>query len=357
MKILIDMGHPAHVHLFKHFIWEMEKQGHVFRITARDKDVTKQLLDAYKIPYELVGKHSGGIIRLFIEWIGRGTSILKIAYVFQPDILMGGVNPAIVHAAKILGKKSIIFTDSEPESLKYPIADLITLPFTDIILTLDSVRHSYGKKERRVNSYKELAYLHPNRFRPDPDVLKRAGLREGEKFVILRFVAWGAYHDMGNSSFGLETKQKLIHELEKFARVFISSESALPEEFEKYRIPIRADQMHDFLYYASLLVCDSQTMATEAAILGTPAIRCNSFVGKSDMGNFVELERKYGLIFNYPDSGNAIGKAVELIRENDLKNQWKVKRDAVLKDKIDLSAWMIDVVEKDHGKPEKNIPA
>jgi predicted glycosyltransferase len=40
-------------------------------------------------------------------------------------------------------------------------------------------------------------------------------------------------------------------------------------------------------------------MTTEAAVLGTPAIRCNSFVGKRDMGNFIELEKKYGLIFNF----------------------------------------------------------
>lgn len=29
MRILIDMGHPGHVHLFKNFIREMEKRGNV----------------------------------------------------------------------------------------------------------------------------------------------------------------------------------------------------------------------------------------------------------------------------------------------------------------------------------------
>jgi uncharacterized protein len=358
MKILIDMGHPAHVHLFKHFIWEMERKGHVFRITARDKDVTKQLLDAYRIPYELVGKHSSGTLNLFIEWIGRGTSILKIAHEFQPDILMGGVNPAVVYAANILGKKAVIFTDSEPESLKYPIADFLCVPFADAILTLDSVRHSYGKKEIRVNSYKELAYLHPNWFRPDPGVLEEAGLTEGEKFVLLRFVAWGAYHDIGNGSFDTEAKRKLIRELEKYAKVFISSESKLPDEFEKYRFSLRPDRMHDFLYHAHLLVCDSQTMATEAAILGTPAIRCNSFVGEKDMGNFVELEEKYGLIFNYPDADAALAKAVELIQVANIKKQWQEKRDTVFNDKIDLTAFMIGCVDPETMRPrEKEKPS
>jgi predicted glycosyltransferase len=36
MKVLIDMGHPAHVHFFKNTIWELEKRGHEVKVTARD---------------------------------------------------------------------------------------------------------------------------------------------------------------------------------------------------------------------------------------------------------------------------------------------------------------------------------
>jgi len=43
MKILIDMGHPAHVYFFKNTIWELEKRGHQVKVTARDKDVTTEV--------------------------------------------------------------------------------------------------------------------------------------------------------------------------------------------------------------------------------------------------------------------------------------------------------------------------
>ena len=344
MKILIDMGHPAHVHLFKNFIWEMQKKGHEFKITGRDKDVTKQLLDAYQIPYELVGKMKPGKFNLFGEWIKRDIQILKIARKFNPDILMGTLNPAIVHAAKILGKKSIIFTDSEPEAVKFPIADLITVPFADVIITLDSVRHCYGKKEVRVNSFKELAYLHPNWFTPNPKVLHDAGLGEDEDYIILRFVAWGAYHDVGRTGFDVNAKRRLLKELEKYGRIFISSESKLPDEFEKFRLPIRPEQIHDLLYYAKLLVCDSQTMATEAAILGTPVIRCNSFVGEKDMGNFLELEIKYDLMYNYSDSEIAIEKAIQLAQNGQSKEQWQRKCQRLFREKIDISTYLIHFI-------------
>lgn len=331
------MGHPAHVHLFKNFIWEMEKRGHVIKVTARDKDVTRQLLEAYHIPFEPVGTMKGGKISLFLEWIYRDLKILTIARKFNPDIMMGVLNPAVVHSAIILGKKSIIFTDSEPDVVKYPIADMITTPFADVILTLSSVRHDYGKKEVRVNSYKELAYLHPNWFTPNPAVLDTLGLKPGEDFVLLRFVAWGAYHDVDREGFDIKAKKSLIERIEPYARVFISSESKLPEEFERYRIPIRPEQIHDLLYYAKLLICDSQTMTTEAAVLGTPAIRFNSFVGNSDMGNFVELEEKYGLIFNYKDARLAMEKAEELVKRQDLKVEWKRKKERLIKDKVDFT--------------------
>ncbi|MDG6250063.1 DUF354 domain-containing protein [Methanocalculus sp.] len=345
MKILIDMGHPGHVHLFKNFIWEMESRGHEIKVIGRDKDVVIQLLDAYHIPYIKVGKKGSGKLSLIREWILREYEIYKIAKRFNPHFFLGVLNPAVVHSAKILGKKSMIFTDSEPEVVKYPIADMITLPLTDVILTLASVRHDYGRKEVRVNSYKEFASLHPNYFTPDPQVIKDAGLTPGEKFTLIRFVAWGAYHDVGQGGFSNEEKRKLIHELQKHSKVFISSESPLPSEFEQYRLPVTPDKLHDLLSYATLLVSDSQTMTTEAAVLGTPAIRCNSFVGKGDMGNFIELEEKYKLIFNYRSASDTIDKVVNLIQIPHLKDDWKSRQERLLEDKIDITGFMVWFVE------------
>jgi predicted glycosyltransferase len=143
----------------------------------------------------------------------------------------------------------------------------------------------------------------------------------------------------------IETKRELVKKLGKYATVFISSEAPLPKEFEKYRLPISIESIHDFLFCAKLLVCDSQTMTTEAGVLGTPAIRCNSFVGENDMGNFIELEQKYGLIFNYNDPNKAINKAVELIQEPNLKEEWRKKREKILKDKIDITKFMLWFIE------------
>ena len=47
MKILFDLGHPAHVHYFKNLIKLLEKNGNKVLIIAREKDVTQNLLKHY----------------------------------------------------------------------------------------------------------------------------------------------------------------------------------------------------------------------------------------------------------------------------------------------------------------------
>ena len=46
MNILIDIGHPAHVHVTKHFAHEMEQRGHHVLFTCRQKEFIIQLLES-----------------------------------------------------------------------------------------------------------------------------------------------------------------------------------------------------------------------------------------------------------------------------------------------------------------------
>lgn len=337
MRILIDIGHPAHVHLFKNFIWEMEKKGYEIKVTARDKEVTNYLLDAYNIPYDLVGKMGTGKFNLIKEWISRDYKIINIARRFKPDYFLGVLNPVPAHSAKLLRKTSITFTDTEHAKL----ANLVTFPFSDVICTPSCFKKDLGKKQIRYNGYHELAYLHPNYFKPNPAVLDEIGLSKDDTFIILRFVSWGASHDVGQH--GIKNKLELVRELEKYGQVFITSEGRLDGELAKYQIKVSPEKLHDLLYYASLYVGEGATMAAESAILGTPSFYISSLVGT--MGNFIELEQKYGLMFNYNNSDKAVNKAVELIQQSNLKEEWQKKREKLLKDKIDVTAFMVWFVE------------
>lgn len=190
------------------------------------------------------------------------------------------------------------------------------------------------------NGYHELAYLHPNYLSSNP-VLDKLGFTDDDNFIILRFFSWNASHDGGHS--GIQNKVELVQKLENYGRVLISSEGWLDKELEKYEIKISPEKMHDLMYYASLYVGEGATMATESEILGTSAIYISSFIGT--MSNFVELEQKYGLINNYIDSDKAMKKAVEFLQKSELEKEWKNKRDLLLKDKIDVTTFMIKFIE------------
>jgi uncharacterized protein len=342
LRVIIDIGHPAHVHFFKNTIWNLEKKGHKVMVVSRDKDVVVELLNAYGIPHTVLTKVKRGKIHLVEEWFIREYKLLLISKKFDPDVLMGILSPTVAQIAWMLRKKSIIFNDTEHAVL----AQKITYPFCNIICTPSCYLKDEGNKQIRYSGYHELAYLHPSYFTPRPEILKELGVEVGEPFTILRFISWGAHHDVGQH--GIENKLALVQELEKLGKVFITSEGTLAEEFEKYRIRVASEKIHHLLHYATLYVGEGATMAVESAILGTPSIYVSTLAGT--MGNFSELQEKYGLLFNYSSSEDALSKALELLKDPELKKKWGLKRAALLKDKIDVTGFMIKLIE---DLPEK----
>lgn len=339
MKILFDIGHPAHVHLFKNTIWSLKEKSHEVMITARDKDVSLKLLDAYGLPYIDIGKNQKGLFNKAIGMLKIDYKLYNVANKFQPDLLIGVHNPYIAHVGKLLGRPSITFTDTEHAK----IACVITFPFTDVICTPYCFLKKLGHKQIKYNAYHELAYLHPKYFKPDPSILEKVGLQKNEQFFILRFISWNASHDVRYQGFDLETKNQLIKKLEKYARVFISSEGEISPVLEKYQVKAPPEKMHDLLYYATMYIGEGATMATEAGILGTPSIYISPLVGT--MGNFVELEKEYDLIYSFRDPQLAIAKSIELVDNKNLKQDWLHKREKLLKDKIDVTKFMTDFIE------------
>jgi len=312
-------------------------------VVVREKEnIIGPLLNYFGIKYESLHPETTGLINKGLVMLKNVFKILKISKNYNPDILVGPLGPYITWIGSFHSKPNINLLDSEPSDL---IINL-SLPFaTSIITPYKFSRNLPKKKHITVHSYKELAYLHPNWFKPNTHILSDLGLNKKEKFVLLRFGSFKASHDIGISGFSLETKMKLIKTLNKYLNIFISSEISLPSKLEKFRLTIPPEKLHDVLYYSTLLICDTQTSTTEAACLGTPAVRCNKWVGPNDMSNFIELEQKYGLIYNIKEPKKAIEKAVELIQKPNLKQEWQKKREKLLKDKIDFTAFLIWFIE------------
>ncbi len=338
MRILVDIGHPGHVHFYRHAILELKRRGHDILVCARDKDVTLGLLQHYRFPYRILSRMGQGTIGLAQEFIKRELALMRIVKSFDPHVVTAIGGLFIAPVSRLLGKPSIVFTDSEP----VPLDNYLTYPFASLVCTPDCFLKELKCRHLKYEGYHELAYLHPQHFEPDPGVLKEIGVSEGEPFILLRFVAWKATHDIGQQGFSLAFKEKLIQTLSRYGRVLISSESRLPASLEPYRFHLPPHRIHHALYYASLFIGDGATMATEAGLLGTPAIRSSSMA--LNMGNFIEL-MNYDLVLSYKDPEKALQSAVRLLKDGNAKETWKQRREDLLSAKIDVTAYMVDLIE------------
>ncbi|MBK6641096.1 MAG: hypothetical protein IPG39_07565 [Bacteroidetes bacterium] len=93
-----------------------------------------------------------------------------------------------------------------------------------------------------------------------------------------------------------------------------------------------------------MLIGDSQTMTAEAAVLGTPALRYNDFVGK--LSYLEDLEHNFGLTYGFKTSNSEglIAKVAEMVNNPNLKQEWAEKRKVLLTKKINLAAWMVNLL-------------
>jgi predicted glycosyltransferase len=339
MNFLFDITHPAHVHLFRNAMNQLRAAGHRVLVTSREKDLTNDLLDVYGFEYRSLSAKGGHKLSLLVEWTRRELGLLRVARRFGPDAIVSRLNPPAAHAASVFRCPSVVFDDSEAARL----AARLTHPFADLICTPAAYTRDLGPKQRRYDGFHELAYLHPDWFEPDPEPLVAHGVAVDEPYFVLRFVSWGAHHDVGKRGFTDAVKRDLVGRLSDRGEVYITSERALPDDLERYRLPVPPQHVHDLLYYADLYVGDSQTMATEAGVLGTPAVRANSFSGENDMGNFRALEEEYGLIRSTDNPERALALAEELA-DADTKSEWHRKRERLCEEKIDVTRYIVDTV-------------
>ena len=341
MRILIDIAHPAHVHLIKNSYFELKSKGHTVIVTVKDIPSAIQLLKLFEIPYVYLGGKSDSLV-------GKGFLQLKFNFLLWKIVLREKIDIAfgssltVAQLSKFTRVKSIILDDDddevEPLFVKYahPAADTILSPACAIRKTTKMIGYA---------GYHELAYLHPNRFTPDISVLNEIGVLPDEKYFILRFNAFKAHHDAGVQGLSIENKRRIIELLKPFGRVFITTERNIDEEFKPYQLKVSPDKAHSLMYYATMLIGDSQTMTSEAAIMGTPAIRCNTFVRR--ISYLEEEEFTYNLTYGFlpNDSDAMFSKINELLVFPDLKQEWQVRRAKMLTEKIDVTSFFVWFIE------------
>jgi predicted glycosyltransferase len=338
MRVLIDILHPAHVHFFRNFHGEMTARGHELCITARAKDRSLELLDQYGLPYEHISDQRRGGAGMAIEMTQRTRKLLAIMREFKPDAMTGIMGPSIAVAGKLKRVPAVVFYDTEfakqTNWFVYPLAHSVCTP--------DCYQGKVRGNHVQYAGYHELAYLHPNRFTPDPSRLAAFGLSDGEPYSLVRFVSWQAVHDKREKGLTGTQKRDLVALLGEHGRVLVSSEAALPADLEQYAVRGPVADIHHLVAYAQLIVGESATMSSEAAVLGVPAV----MIATSGRGYTDDEERRYGLVRHFPETHyDAAVTTIEKLFADGPRELGQRAREQLLAEKIDVTQWMVDYFE------------
>ncbi len=341
MNILIDIGHPAHVHLLKNTYRQLLRKNHSVFVTVRDIPAAVNLLRLYHIPFTIIGTKHDSILSKAFSQIAMDVQMAR--FVRKNNIQLGiGTSVVLAHVTKTTKMRSIILDDDDDQV--EPLFVNYVHPFADVILSPDCIRRK-AKNTVGYAGYHDLAYLHPNVFTPDPSVLQTAGLQPSEPFFILRFNAFKAHHDLGEHGLSFDEKKQLIALLSTYGKVLITAERELEPDFQQYSIRISPDRIHSLMYYATMFIGDSQSMTSEAAVLGTPALKCNTFAGRLAVPN--ELEQRYGLCYSFlPENFDKMQEKIrQLLSQPNLKTLWQSKVQTMLRDKIDVTDFFVSFIE------------
>ena len=305
-------------------------------VSARDRDVIQELLRHYGIPFCTRGKGANGMIGKMLYILKADTLLLQKAIRFKPDLFLSFASPYAAHVAWLMRKPHIVLDDTESAWLNH----CLYLPFSTTPLNPASFKKDFGHKQIRFDSFMELAYLHPRYFTPSASVRANLGIAQDQKYCILRFVAWSANHDVGQRGISLEAKVKLVELLSSHMKVFISSESELPDSLKPYQINIPSDKLHDALAFASLYIGEGATTASECAMLGTPAIYINSLSAGT-----LEDQHQMGLIYNLRDTATLFDTIRQITTDEEMANDIRSRRQKMLAEKIDITAFLVWFVE------------
>jgi uncharacterized protein len=341
-NLLFYFTHPSKYHLFKNSINALIELGHNVEVLNITKDILDELVSSEKWQHKNIFPE-GRKIKWLPKKVAASFNLLRTLYRLN-NYLRGKnfdlfiTDDILTLTGKIKKIPVILFQDDD---LKAVPESFILLATADYILAPACTDFGrYNSKKIGIKGYKQSSYLHPNNFKLDRKIINKH-IQINTKYVIIRLVSLIATHDVGKKGLSNDDVLDVIKKLEKKYLVCITSERKLPEYLEKYRLKDCTSDILHLLGGAEMLISDSQTMSAEAALLGTPYIRFNDFVGR--INYLEELENKYhlGLGIRSKNKDILFNVVDEFMQYENIRENWKVKRDLMISETIDLEKFMI----------------
>jgi predicted glycosyltransferase len=350
LRVLVDVAHPAHALRYAPIADGLQSRGVETLIVGREKDVTRQILEASGLPFVMLptgrqrersGTNRG---RLVGELVRRVKGLRFVIRDFEPGAVLTS-NPSGAIAGRSIGVPAIFDTvDGTAVGAHHSLSE----PFADVVTSPVSVGEDLGRKHIAYRSFKSLAWLHPSRFQPsDRELLVAEGMPSGP-FCLLRVVAHSASHDRGVAGLSDDMIAAVLERCHaRGLEVVISAEVETPVIKTSPLLSTHPEAMSSVLSYASLVATDSASVAEEASMLGVPAYRICTPLGRRSYLD--HLEERYGLGRNFmvSESSRFLQEVDSAARDHEaLRSAAMSARQVLLEEHHDGVDWYIDLVSR-----------
>ena len=315
--ISFDLTHPYFIQMFIPVITRLETRYKI-TITTRDKDINIQLLKDFGADPIIIGKRRDSLLGLGLELITR---TVKLALFYKKNGVDLAVGPLASISSRFIGVPSLSFSDVEHNNL----LACISQPMASVVFTDGGFRGKiFNKNHVSHNSYNHLLYLHPARFKPNPEVLKKYNLTP-RNYIVVRLVSWKTYHDIGQE--GVQDIDYFLTELSRDYELVICSENDLSNKWEKFIFKGNTRDMIHIQAFAKLSIGEGSAMAMESALLGVPSIIISSF-----LNGFIRSAAEEGLIycFDGTDAQAPLKKALEVLGNEKFYLEYARKREEMI---------------------------
>jgi len=316
--------HPAKFHLFKNTINRLIETGNRVDILIISKDVLEELIKDEGWKYKNLfpkGRKIKFLPSKLVALFSALFTVLKLFWylLFKKRYDKFITDDILVVPGYFLKVPTYFFLDNDYQTLSF---GKYLLPFASkIIAPISTDVEKFNDKKISFKGNKAIAHLTPKYFTPNEKIVSSIT----KPFYLLRVAELNAVHDDDNNK-GIvdESLEKIINLLSDYGQILISAERKLPPRYEKYRLKINPKEISHYMNYATMVITDSGTMATEAAVLGVPNILLNNLADKC--GVHRELKDKFDLQYYYDNFEDVYNKVSELLSEDKLKEKWEKKK-------------------------------
>ncbi len=345
MRILFFIVHPAKFRMFRDTVNTLKKQGHTVDWAIVTKDTLEEFTKDEGWEYTNIfpeGRRMKGVPILLATVINMFRTLFRLFKLTNGkkyDLFISSDILSFVGWVKRI--PTLIFQDDDFAIVKE--YGLIWLFATKVVTPQSCDLGPFNYKRLAYKGSHKWAYCNPEYFTPNPEFVKQFN-PDGGKYSLIRLVSMTASHDRGKEGLSDERVQRLIDRLGQHGKVFIISEKPLKPEWEQMRLNLKPINHLHAMYYADIFVGDSQSMASEAGFLGTPAIRFNDFAGKV---GYLKEEEGYGLNFSFNTTQFDVmmSKIDEILSLTDIKTEWRKRVQNYANDHIDTTKFYVDLIE------------